>query len=115
MNNQNKNLLVDSLKEFCNESIHQGLCRADECENCSIYASINKIEQSDLSNETDYEKNLAVLYFDSQDYDNVYEVLVKKLGFDQDCFATDDCVVVNREEVDQVKSALPNVHFEEKE
>lgn len=120
MNNQNKSLLTNSLNEFCKTSVRQGLCGADECEDCPIHASINKIEQTDLggtdaeSCDNNYE-SLVVLYFDGQDYDNVYEVLVKKLGFDQDCFVTDDCIVIHREDVDQVKSALPDVHFQEKE
>jgi hypothetical protein len=53
------------------------------------------------------------LRFDIKDYSKVYDTLVGVLGFEQGCFLTDDCIEIDEENFDTVKSILFDVEFEE--
>ena len=52
------------------------------------------------------------LRFDIKNYDKVYDALVGILGFEQDCFLTDDCIEIDEEDFDTVNNMLFDVEFE---
>ena len=51
------------------------------------------------------------IYFDIKHYDEVYDVVVGKLGADQDCFETDDCVDIEPNEFATLATELPHIKF----
>lgn len=52
------------------------------------------------------------LRFDVKEFGKVYDTLVGILGFEQDCFLTDDCVEIDEGDFDEVKNILYDVEFE---
>lgn len=52
------------------------------------------------------------LRFDIKEYGKVYDILVGVLGFERDCFLTDDCIEIDEENFDTVKNMLYDVEFE---
>lgn len=52
------------------------------------------------------------LRFDIKEYGKIYDILVGILGFEQDCFLTDDCIEIDKEDFDTVKNILFDVEFE---
>lgn len=51
--------------------------------------------------------------FDIKHYDKVYDVLVRKMGIEQDAFLTDDVIEIEEENLPEIKKALPEVDFAE--
>ena len=51
------------------------------------------------------------LGFDISNYEKVYDVLVRKLGYGQDVFVTDDVIEIDKEDFSEITNALPDVIF----
>lgn len=51
------------------------------------------------------------LRFKIENYEKVYDVLVNKLGYEQDMFLTDDCIEIDKKDLNTIKQALPDVCF----
>lgn len=49
--------------------------------------------------------------FDIKHYDKVYDMLVRKMGIEQDAFLTDDVIEIEKENLQKIKKALPEVKF----
>lgn len=52
------------------------------------------------------------LRFDIFYYDEIYDVLVRELGFSQDTFLTDDCIEIDEDDYEMVVEKFPHVEFE---
>lgn len=51
------------------------------------------------------------LTFDINEYDKVYDALIGILGFEQECFQTDDVIEIYEEDLEVVRNILPDVEF----
>jgi len=51
------------------------------------------------------------LTFDINEYDKVYDALIGILGFEQECFQTDDIIEIYEEDLETIRNILPDVEF----
>ena len=114
LNNQHKEQLIGSLNDFCNISMREKRCAADECDDCPIYGAIDKIRKTDLDVQNTAKTETVRMYFDLRHHVDVFDKAICELGLDPESLVTDDCLEVNREDIDRIKKALPNVQFFEK-
>ncbi|MBQ3543487.1 MAG: hypothetical protein IJA34_00620 [Lachnospiraceae bacterium] len=79
-----------------------------------ICGLLNNEKFIDMYRKDKYERESKLrLTFDITLYGKVYDTLVGILGYKQDCFLSDNCIEIKREDFESIKSILFDVNFKE--